>query len=84
MGYCQRFRYLGIFLVLAFGSEGCAYKQDKSDFIRAVRGAYYSLPPRCEQAMKTAGREKQTSREHGADGRNTSCSNKRAAKQEKL
>jgi|SRR5215467_971635 len=44
MGYCQRFRYLGIFLVLAFGSEGCAYKQDKSDFIRAVRGAYYSLP----------------------------------------
>src|SRR5262249_53206033 len=34
--------------------------------------------------MKTAGRENQTSRVHSAEGQNRSCSNKWAAKQEKI
>ena len=44
MRYCQHFRYLAVFLVLSLGNEGCAYAQDKGDFIRTVQGAYYSLP----------------------------------------
>ena len=46
--------------------------------------------PRCEKAMKTAGRENpnrwanvSSNRAHGADGQNRSCSIKWAAKQEK-
>jgi len=44
MSYCQHFRYLAVLSVLALANEGCAYTQDKGDFIRAVQGAYYSLP----------------------------------------
>jgi len=46
---------------------------------------------RCEEVMKTAGREKTnrwatllSNRAHGAEGQNRSCLNKWAAKQEKL
>lgn len=44
MRYCQHFRYLAVFLVLALVNAGCAYTQDKGDFIPTVQGAYYSLP----------------------------------------
>ena len=44
MKYCQHFRYLAFFFVLAFVNEGCARTQDRSDFIRTAQSAYYSLP----------------------------------------
>ncbi|SRR5258708_11651433 len=44
MRYCQHFRYLVVFLVLALVNAGCAHTQDKGDFIRTVQGTYYSLP----------------------------------------